>query len=1167
MTSIACIFLIAVILLAGHHFQWQWEWRVIGVMSVVFLWIMVLMYHRLQAARSSNMIEDSIKAQADQNLQSSRPDKRGEIEELKQQLTAAIDGLKNSKLAKGGSGKAALYALPWYMFIGPPGSGKTTVIENSGLEFPYSSGRIRGVGGTRNCDWFFSNSAILLDTAGRYTTEDEDREEWYAFLDMLKKNRKKKPVNGVIIGVSISDIIQGDPDEVERHARIIRTRIDELIQRLGVRFPVYLVFTKCDLIKGFVEFFGEYTRGEREQVWGSTFHKDQMKNPDPSGLFEQEFQTLYESIESLRLQRLSASLNRDERKNVYTFPLEFRAMRDNLSLFTGKLFQPNPYQENPVFRGFYFTSGTQEGVPIDRVIQSIAKEMGLTQESVASFDPEMETKSYFIKELFTDIVIPDQNIGEQTSRMARQRGLLKIAFFTAMVAGLALFAFGMLTHHFGFKKDTNDLRVDAQRVERIDWSDETLLEDLRTLDNYRNTIGEIEDRPFLGLNVYRSSTVREPARHLYFTKIYPFISRFIVNGVLSELLHDYVVGRNDIYRDQAYEYLRAYLLFGEKHDFIRNSEIEKNFLTQKMDSLTEILLRRTFRFATLSEREDQTATIRELITDQIEYFIKIYAEEDVVPLPREQEKLFETNPRLIAQVRDRIGAPNIHDVYSRIKREGMTKGESITLHQILDGEFINIFNGNPSVSGFFSKDMWDSFVSDEIRAASRAPDRDDWVLGVQVEELPAEMRDQNIMEENLREIYYEEYVNAWWNFLYNLEVSRFADIATASERLKILSDVRESPIRMIIETVKYETSFAGLLDRAVGEAAEQAGADTPQHFVDREFRSIHALYEDEDGDLIAGLSQFDLLSRTMETLENDPPETTAEFAAQVIQQRSGEIPNTLRSVRSSLRGYDQSIRRNLFEQPVLYTWNVILGRTQQYLNRQWQRQIHDYYTQTFAGKYPIDNSDEGEISLADFEQFFNRNGGIFWEFFERELEPFVRVNTWSVNTWEGKGVSISQQTRNVFNRIREITRGVGLQNRGSVHIAFSLIPELPSPPGVLEQINLSIDGRELIYRMGRPRWEEITWPGEHGSPGAFLEVQTYRRVIRPNTFAGSWGWFRLLNEANIEAETATNFRLQWKIPVGGDREVAVNYRLRAHTSNNPFGKEDFFDLSIPNTLD
>jgi type VI secretion system protein ImpL len=203
---IGIILIILLIYMGGSRFRLPLNTRLLIIIGIMGGGMLYLFIKEARAKRGAALLEKSIKAQADQQQLSQRPDKKGEIEELKNELLAAIESLKRSKLGRGRSGKAALYALPWYMFIGPPAAGKTTAIINSGLEFSYGAD-IKGVGGTRNCDWFFSNSTILLDTAGRYTTEDEDREEWNAFLDMLKKYRKKNPINGVLIGMSMTDLL------------------------------------------------------------------------------------------------------------------------------------------------------------------------------------------------------------------------------------------------------------------------------------------------------------------------------------------------------------------------------------------------------------------------------------------------------------------------------------------------------------------------------------------------------------------------------------------------------------------------------------------------------------------------------------------------------------------------------------------------------------------------------------------------------------------------------------------------------------------------------------------------------------------------------------------------------------------------------------------------
>jgi len=120
-----------------------------------------------------------------------RPDAAaGEVAQLRQRFEEAMALLRKrssgsekpslwTRIRSLGS-QQYLYDLPWYVFIGAPGSGKTTALTNSGLRFPLAArfGReaVRGVGGTRDCDWWFTDEAVFLDTAGRYTTQQSHKE-------------------------------------------------------------------------------------------------------------------------------------------------------------------------------------------------------------------------------------------------------------------------------------------------------------------------------------------------------------------------------------------------------------------------------------------------------------------------------------------------------------------------------------------------------------------------------------------------------------------------------------------------------------------------------------------------------------------------------------------------------------------------------------------------------------------------------------------------------------------------------------------------------------------------------------------------------------------------------------------------------------------------------
>src|SRR5437879_5614115 len=116
------------------------------------------------------------------------------------------------------------------------GAGQTTALVNSGLKFPLSRGAtpaaVAGVGGTRYCDWWFTEDAVLIDTAGRYTTQDSDakadQQSWFSFLDLLKKNRPRQPVNGVLVAISLEDLMVMSTAEINAHANAIRARLPEL---------------------------------------------------------------------------------------------------------------------------------------------------------------------------------------------------------------------------------------------------------------------------------------------------------------------------------------------------------------------------------------------------------------------------------------------------------------------------------------------------------------------------------------------------------------------------------------------------------------------------------------------------------------------------------------------------------------------------------------------------------------------------------------------------------------------------------------------------------------------------------------------------------------------------------------------------------------------------
>ena len=304
---------------------------------------------------------------ADDAVLGAAPEDREEVSLLRERLLDALERMKKGQ----GRKRDLLYRLPWYLVIGQPAVGKSTLVYRSGLGFPFAdreNARVAGVGGTRHCDWFFSSEAVLLDTAGRYVSDQDEVGKWRAFLELLQRHRPRRPLNGLIVVVSADELIGSDAAARDALARRLRERLQETHELLGTALPIYLVFTKSDLIPGFRQFHAQLDPAQRDEVLGMTFPHQDFATADWAARFSSALARLVTRCRTIGEQRLIEGdvVRTREEPAALEFPLELQALSPVLSGFVGALLQANPYQSAPLLRGFYFTSALADGQPRER---------------------------------------------------------------------------------------------------------------------------------------------------------------------------------------------------------------------------------------------------------------------------------------------------------------------------------------------------------------------------------------------------------------------------------------------------------------------------------------------------------------------------------------------------------------------------------------------------------------------------------------------------------------------------------------------------------------------------------------------------------------------------------------------------------------------------------
>ena len=345
-----------------------------------------------------------------------------EVEALRRRFDDALDAMRRARFIGADGSRRGMADLPWYLFIGAPGSGKTTAVLHAGLRFPLGDtpgeATLHRAGGTRNCDWWLTDEAVLLDSAGRYATDDveADRTAWLGFLDLLKLYRPREPLHGVIVSLSVYDLLHWNDDEISRYAGQVRDRFAEIQTRLGQKLPLYVLVTKADLLAGFSEFFSTLDSEQRAQVWGFTFERSEVP-ADAARLgqrCDEELELLERRLYALLPAKLQEERDLQRRGALYRFPQQFRGLRPLLRTFLDAAFGGGWTGERPLLRGLYLASGSQQGSAIDRVLATLSRSFNLERKVQP---PTIGTgKSFFLRRLLREVVFAEAGLAGRARR-------------------------------------------------------------------------------------------------------------------------------------------------------------------------------------------------------------------------------------------------------------------------------------------------------------------------------------------------------------------------------------------------------------------------------------------------------------------------------------------------------------------------------------------------------------------------------------------------------------------------------------------------------------------------------------------------------------------------------------------------------------------------------
>ncbi|NNG23376.1 type VI secretion system membrane subunit TssM [Telluria aromaticivorans] len=1197
-------------------------WALIAGLALLACWGIAWAIRRHIRGRAAQQLGDAIVPGEDKTAAGPGG---GEVAILRKNMLEAISTIKTSKLGLT-RGASALYELPWYMIIGNPAAGKSSAIARSGLSFPIPGNKaLQGVGGTRNCDWFFTTDGILLDTAGRYSVQDDDREEWFSFLDLLKRHRNKAPINGILIAVSVAELVAGPTSASHELAKSLRTRVQELTERLGVHAPVYVVFTKADLVAGFTDFFAGTERLERDRIWGATLRYNRRSAPqDVLGFFDEHFDELYDGLKEMSLANMGANRSTQMRPGVFTFPLEFAAIKTPLRAFLSTLFEENTYQFKPVFRGFYFTSALQEGIVQDLSSKRVASRFDLALREQQGGEVA-EQSGFFLLDLFRKVIFADRELVKRYTNPSSARWRVAAFFGATILLGCALG--GWSWSYMGNRQLVANVEQDLAKVAKLQAGRIDLQSRLEALDILQDRIEQLDkyrkEKPWaLAFGLYQGETLERKLRDEYFAGVRAVMVEPVTTSLEAMLAEvnanaaqlapvaqldgpaagaPATAGQTAPAAGQpyqsvsatsvadAYNALKTYLMLGDKN------HAEPGHLN---DQLTRYW--RTWLEANRGNmpREQMIRSAERLLT----FHLSQINDQAWPQMTLKLGLLDSTREHLRRVVR---GTPARERVYNDIKTRAATRYPAVTVARIVGEQDHALVAGSHAVSGAFTREAWNKFVLGAIKDASNSEASSaDWVLKtVSKDDLTLEGSPEQI-QKALIDLYKAEYAREWLKFVQGVAIADLKGFDASVQAMNRLGDPQSSPIAKLLKTIYDETIWdnpgalgAGLsktergfadwfkekiLRRAPSDARTLANVVDPAALlgqqqgagpIGREFAGVARLVgaKEKDASLMTGyLDALSKLRTRLNALKNqgDPGPGAKQFMQQTLEGSGSELADALRYVdEQMLTGMSDSQKgalRPLLVRPLMQTFAMIVLPSEAEINKTWQVQVVEPFQRSLAGKYPFAAGASVEATPDEIGQIFGPQGEVA-KFVNTAMGPLVvrRGDVLAARTWADIGITLAPQAVSGFPGWVAPLSSKGVATDSGPQTVFQILPQ--AAPGTLEY-TLDIDGQQLRYKNTPPSWTNMVHPGPQGMAGVRITAVTFDgRTVELFNEPGQSGLKRMIDAAQKKRKDGGVFELRWSAQ---NVAVSVDLKIVSSAAANGSGEQGagFRGLRLPPTI-
>ncbi|WDY60627.1 type VI secretion system membrane subunit TssM [Pseudomonas sp. PSKL.D1] len=1073
---------------------------VVMVMLPMVGWLMMLRvkYQRLVAEH-----DQKLALQADPALACEQAQER----HLNRQLAAFFDHAGSRRV---------LYRLPWYLVIGAPGAGKTTLIDRSNQQFSLTRmAKVQGYAqqAPHDVNCWFGSDAVIIDPPGAFTIQGEGDEQkptlppgtetrlWNHLVGWLVGNRSKQPLNGLVLVVDVTLLLHASDEVRMAHAKQVRARLRELNVRTGLRLPLYIVLTKVDVLEGFGELLEGFNAQRKESLLGITFSSG---GDGASGCWQieldQYFNALVCAVQAHTVLRVHRSVTAEQRHRLLMLQACLKMLCPALSSYLQGALSNELHAAPLSVRSLHLTSVLQVN-PLN-----IA-------------EPQGTQHNYFAQHLFQRVIYPEAALADDSHdvKASKRRNL----WLGSGLSLLAAAAAGVTLHHYF---DLNRNRAESVLAKReIFRQVEVANNDKAAVQNLLVHLKQMQAAVSVFGN-YRSAWSLVASFGLYEGRVIGPVIDDAYLMVLSQRLLPMLAGMTVQAMDEAaagseqqLAALRVYRMLEDRPK--REARWVKSWMAKHWQTLypgqgqvqRELMQHLDYALAhadaDLSLFDSRVSEVQRAVREiPLRQRLEAYLNR-----PAQLERQGELDLRQqIGQVFDLIYRPAQADDLSTalLRPEALPTAENLTE------------NFRP---------LAEEALMDQWAIAERAHPRLD-------------EPDVAALANQFQALYAAGYIDRWQRALAELTMT---DCDNLRDCVSVLGHLvgPVAPLRRLLETVQANTQKP-TPEKVVDSARHISSSET----IHRAFAGLNRLLEEKRDqpsqyeDLIRAISAVHDHARAVHRSQ-DRGKAALDAAVQRLTAKGGDPVAALQQLASDL------------PEPLRTQINKIAGETNRALfaealtevEQRWQTDVYGFFQARLAGRYPFAGRGP-DADLDDFKAFIGPKGRV-QQFQERYLNILFGEDLEGLSVEGRRSLATADRIREGF-----------FDPRGNLSVQFSIEPL--GLTATQSSSLMDLDGQQIPYAHGPRIITRVQWPNPaHPEMRSTLTLQRYNGGSSNMDYLGPWSMFRLLTRGALYGRTQTSVDLGFRAGSG-----IIRYRLRSAKSFNPITQALFNGFTVPNRL-